>query len=129
VAPEFPLPRDPSNQTDLLPERLLQDLTRVVEDLNGHALALTLAGNYLVEHKQDLRALQDLPLRVIEIALTRRIADQLQSDPELTATETAFAHQLLLLYFLGLFDRPVDARLLPITFPPARPSGKPRISN
>jgi hypothetical protein len=103
-----------------------------VEELKGHALALTLIGADLVEHHRgDIRATGDLPslphihpsdpardayrvIRSVEIGLARRVEEQgFAKRP----AETAAGRQLALLFFLGFFDRPGETALLPVVFP------------
>ncbi|MFZ1108587.1 MAG: toll/interleukin-1 receptor domain-containing protein [Rhodomicrobium sp.] len=115
-----------------LPARVAKDFIAAVEELKGHALALTLIGKSLAEdHRGDIRAVHDLPslphlhpsdpardayrvMRGIEIALARRIAeDGATAGP----AKSAAGRQLALLFFLGLFDRPADTALLPAVFP------------
>ena len=107
-------------------------LIEAVEELKGHALALTLIGKSLAEdHRGDIRAMHDLPslphlhpddparapyrvMRGIEIALARRVAeDKAGARP----AGCAAGRQLAILFFLGLFDRPADFALLPVVFP------------
>jgi hypothetical protein len=115
-----------------MPARMAKDLIEAVEELKGHALALTLIGKSLAEdHRGDIRAMRDLPglpnlhpedaardpyrvMRGIETSLARRVADDKAS---LRPTECAAGRQLAILFFLGLFDRPVDLALLPVVFP------------
>ena len=115
-----------------MPARIAKDLIAAVEELQGHALALTLIGNYLAEHHHgDIRAVHDLPplaelapdaperspyrvMRAIEIALARHIEEQGKTEKP---AEMVAGRELALLFFLGLFDRPADAALLPVVFP------------
>ena len=115
-----------------MPVLIAKDLIAAVEELRGHALALTLVGNYLAEHHRgDVRAIHELPalaelapnaperspyrvMRAIEIALVRRIEEQGETEKP---AETVGGRELALLFFLGLFDRPADAALLPVVFP------------
>ncbi len=115
-----------------MPARIAKDLIEAVEELKGHALALTLIGKSLAEdHRGDIRAMHDLPhlahlhpddperdpyrvMRGIEIALARRVAeDKASARP----ANCAAGRQLAILFFLGLFDRPADMALLPVVFP------------
>ncbi len=114
----------------VMPARVAKDLIEAVQELKGHALALTLAGRYLAQHKKgDIRAIRELPdlpqpgagserapyrvTRAIEIALAGRIAEQ---DANETPAADPAGRQLALLFFLGLFDRPADRELLPVVF-------------
>ena len=114
----------------VMPARVAKDLIEAVQELKGHALALTLAGRYLAQHKKgDIRAIRELPdlpqpgagserapyrvMRAIEIALAGRIAEQ---DANETPAADPAGRQLALLFFLGLFDRPADRELLPVVF-------------
>jgi len=63
----------------------------------------------------------DQEQRAIEIDLARRIAEQLESNPHLTAAETGAGRELVVLFFISFFDRPAETKLLPITFPPGTP--------
>ena len=111
-----------------MPTPVAKDLIEAVRELKGHALALTLAGRYLAQHKKgDIRAIRELPdlpqagkerapyrvMRAIEIALANRIAEQ---DAIETPAADPAGQQLALLFFLGLFDRPADRELLPVVF-------------
>lgn len=107
----------------------------LVEDLRGHALALTLAANYLVQfHQGHIRARGEMPslagldptephrdpfrvMHAIEIALVRRIEEQGKSQ---RPADCAAGKQLALLFFLGLFDRPASSGLLEVVFPRIR---------
>ena len=107
-------------------------LIEAVEELGGHALALTLAAKYLVEHHNgDVRAIAELPalpdldpsdphrnpyrvMRAIEIALVKRIEEQGRSE---TPANAIAGRELALLLFLGFFDRPAGTALLPVVFP------------
>ncbi len=121
-ADERPLPA--------IPAAVARDLIEAVRELKGHALALTLAGRHLAQHmKGGIRAIRELPslpqlpqgkerapyrvMRAIEIALANRIAAQ--GAVERPASDAA-GRQLALLFFLGLFDRPVSRALLPVVF-------------
>ncbi len=114
-----------------MPPQIAKDLIAAVEELKGHALALTLAGNYLAEHHHgDIRAIHDLPalaelrdaperspyrvMRAIEIALARRIEEEGKTEKP---AETVAGRELALLFFLGLFDRPAEMAHLPVVFP------------
>ncbi len=114
----------------VMPARVAKDLIEAVQELKGHALALTLAGRYLAQHKKgDIRAIRELPdpprpgagservpyrvMRAIEIALAGRVAEQ---DANETPAADPAGRQLALLFFLGLFDRPADRELLPVVF-------------
>ena len=113
-----------------MPAPVVRDLIGAVQELKGHALALTLAGRYLAQHKKgDIRAIRELPdlpriaaseerapyrvMRAIEKALVNRIAGQ--DAIEKPATDPA-GLQLALLFFLGLFDGPAERALLPVVF-------------
>lgn len=115
-----------------LPARVARQLVEAVEELKGHALALTLVATYLVEHHEgDIRAVGDLPplanldpnaperdpyrvMHAIEIALARRIDEQGKTR---TPAGILAGRELALLFFLGLFDRPADVELLKVVFP------------
>lgn len=114
---------------------LQREFVSAVENLRGHALALTLASNYLVEFCHGkIRALADLPnlaqvdpsephrdpfrvMRAIEIALVRRIEEQGQTEHPASC---AAGKQLALLFFLGFFDQPASTALLQVVFPQDR---------
>jgi hypothetical protein len=119
------------NKLPAMPARVAKDLIEAVEELTGHALALTLIGKSLAEdHRGDIRAVHDLPslphlhpddpardpyrvMRSIEIAVARRIEeDKSGARP----AECVAGRQLALLFFLGLFDRPAETALLPVVF-------------
>jgi hypothetical protein len=122
----------PATALPALPARVAKDFIAAVEELKGHALALTLIGKSLAEdHRGDIRAVHDLPslphlhpsdpardayrvMRSIEIALARRIGED---GATARPAESAAGRQLALLFFLGLFDRPADTALLPVVFP------------
>ena len=114
----------------ILPQPIHDDLDRVVEELEGHALALTLVGNYLTAHHDgDIRKAPELPslidlkgknerspyrvMRAIEIALANRI-DELNATNN--PASVAAGRQLAILIFLGLFDRPAERELLAVVF-------------
>ena len=150
LVPPYAPPADyappPPGALPAMPARVAKDLIAAVEELKGHALALTLIGKSLAEdHRGDIRAVHDLPslphlhpsdpardayrvIRSIEIALARRIAeDGATAQP----AESAAGRQLALLFFLGLFDRPAETALLPVVFPdggglPSARPGRPR---
>ncbi|MGO9487137.1 MAG: TIR domain-containing protein [Rhodomicrobium sp.] len=113
-----------------MPAAVAKDLIEAVKELKGNALALTLAGRYLAQYyKGDSRAIReisDLPqpgpggenepyrvMRAVEIALASSIP--WQDASEKPASEAA-GRQLALLFFLGLFDRPVERELLAVVF-------------
>ncbi len=122
----------PAAALPAIPARVAKDFIGAVEELKGHALALTLIGKSLAEdHRGDIRAVHELPrlpdihpedptrdpyrvMRSIEIALARRIEEQGQTK---NPAAGAPGRQLALLFFLGLFDRPADTALLPVVFP------------
>jgi hypothetical protein len=122
---------DPQPGKPVMPARIAKDLIAAVEELKGHALALNLVGNFLVEHhKGDIRAIHDLPtladldphaperdpyrvMRAIEIALARRIEEQHKAN---RPAETVAGRELALLFFLGFFDRPAETALLKVVF-------------
>jgi TIR domain len=124
----------PADALKTMPARIAKEFIDAVEELKGHALALTLVGNYLAEqYAGDIRALNDLPslpalhpanpardpyrvMRAIEIGLIRQIAEQGKLK---RPAETAAGRELALLFFLGLFDRPAETKLLPVVFPQA----------
>jgi hypothetical protein len=121
----------PADARAVMPPQIAKDLIAAVEELQGHALALTLVGNYLAEHHHgDIRAIHDLPalaelreaperspyrvMRAIEIALARRIEEEGKTEKP---AETVAGRELALLFFLGLFDRPAEMAHLPVVFP------------
>ncbi len=127
--PEYTPP--PADARAAMPPQIAKDLIAAVEELQGHALALTLVGNYLAEHHRgDIRAIHDLPalaelrdaperspyrvMRAIEIALARRIEEEGKTEKP---AETVAGRELALLFFLGLFDRPAEMAHLPVVFP------------
>ena len=127
--PEYMPP--PADARPAMPPQIAKDLIAAVEELKGHALALTLVGNYLAEHHHgDIRAIHDLPalaelrdaperspyrvMRAIEIALARRIEEEGKTEKP---AETVAGRELALLFFLGLFDRPAEMAHLPVVFP------------
>lgn len=123
----------PADARPALPAKITKELIEAVEELKGHALALTLIGKSLAEdHHGDIRAAGDLPtlphihpsdptrdayrvMRSIEIGLAQQI--EAQRGGTAKPAETAAGRQLALLFFLGFFDRPADAALLPVVFP------------
>ena len=127
--PEYAPP--PADARPAMPPQIAKDLIAAVEELQGHALALTLVGNYLAEHHHgDVRAIHDVPalaelrdaperspyrvMRAIEIALARRIEEEGKTEKP---AETVAGRELALLFFLGLFDRPAEMAHLPVVFP------------
>jgi hypothetical protein len=123
----------PADARPALPARIAKELIAAVEELKGHALALTLIGKDLAEnHRGDIRAAGDLPalphihpsdpardayrvMRSIEIGLARQIEEQRGGTAK--PAETAAGRQLALLFFLGFFDRPAETAHLPVVFP------------
>ncbi len=123
----------PADARPVLPAKIAKELIEAVEELKGHALALTLIGKDLAEnHRGDIRAAGDLPalphihpsdpardayrvMRSIEIGLARQIEEQRGGVAK--PAETAAGQQLALLFFLGFFDRPADTALIPVVFP------------
>ncbi len=98
--------------------------------MNGHALALTLAGRYLAQHKKgDIRAIRELP-DLPQLAPARSARPTASCAPSRSRSPTASpgrtqveepaadpaGRQLALLFFLGLFDRPAERALLPVVF-------------
>jgi hypothetical protein len=127
--PEYTPP--PADARAAMPPQIAKDLIAAVEELQGHALALTLVGNYLAgRHHGDIRAIHDLPslaglrdaperspyrvMRAIEIALARRIEEEGKTEKP---AGTVAGRELALLFFLGLFDRPAETAHLPVVFP------------
>jgi hypothetical protein len=113
-----------------VPARVAKELIAAVEELKGHALALTLVARYLAKHHGgDIRALHDLPdlahlgdarerapyrvMRAIEIALANHIAKTGHAG---APAESEAGRELALLFFLGFFDRPAERELLPVVF-------------
>ncbi len=123
----------PADARPVLPAKIVKELIEAVEELKGHALALTLIGKDLAEnHRGDIRAAGDLPalphihpadptrdayrvMRSIEIGLAHQI--EAQRGGAAKPAETAAGRQLALLLFLGFFDRPADTALIPVVFP------------
>ena len=119
-----------------LPPAVHAEFVDMIDQLQGHALSITLAGLSLITHHgSQIRAFQDfsfatdagededdlLPdahrnafrvIRSVELALVREM--QREKNPY----QSTAARQLAILYFLGLFDRPPSVRLLEIVFPP-----------
>lgn len=128
-------PKDEPGIAEFLHERLALEFIKAVEELRGHALALTLVGNHLKEVHEPLTAIHDLPvsqleisevyrspyrvIRTVEIGLCRRIREQNKLASPL---ETASGKQLAILFFLGFFDRPADVNLLKVIFPKEAPT-------
>ncbi len=113
-----------------MPAAPVRDLIEAVQELRGNALALTLAGRYLAQHRKgSIRAIRELPglpqraqgkerapyrvLHAIETALAGRIAAE--GVIEKPASDAA-GRQFALLFFLGLFERPAERALLPVVF-------------
>ena len=112
------------------------DLVKAAQELRGHALALTLAGNYLAEHHGgDPRAMLDLPplahleggnerdpfrvMRAIELGLIRQIIDSNTTNGRAPLADPAGVQAgkaLGILAFLGFFDRPADRKYLDVIF-------------
>lgn len=103
-----------------------QQLRKAVDELNGHALAVSLLGRYLYdfadgdierrgtlpgvpEHSGD-RSMQRV-MRRYEVAYEERIREQAKR-PEATAS----ARQLELLRVMGLFDRPAERQAIMAIF-------------
>jgi hypothetical protein len=127
--PEYTPP--PADVRAAIPPQIAKDLIAAVKELEGHALALTLVGNYLAgRHHGDIRAIHDLPslaelrdaperspyrvMRAIEIALARRIEEEGKTEKPV---ESVAGRELALLFFLGLFDRPAEMAHLSVVFP------------
>ena len=122
----------PADARPVLPAKIAKELIEAVEELKGHALALTLIGKDLAEnHRGDIRAAGGLPalphihpsdpardayrvMRSVEIGLARRIEEQGQTKNPAAGSP---GRQLALLFFLGFFDRPADTALIPVVFP------------
>jgi TIR domain len=132
LVPPYTLPAgyDPGDTPmPAMPAAMARDLIETVHELKGNALALTLAGKYIALHKEgDIRAIRELPelppptsgeqaayrvMRAIEIALADSIAGL---DEESGPAANPVGHQLALLFFLGLFNKPVDRSLLAVVF-------------
>ncbi|PZO49306.1 MAG: hypothetical protein DCF16_14760 [Alphaproteobacteria bacterium] len=103
----------------------VSELKAAVHDLNGHALAVSLLGRYLIdfadghiaqrsklplmpEHAGD-RSLRRV-MRRYEIAYEERIREQSENGKK--ADASASAKQLELLRLMGLFDRPADRQAI-----------------
>ncbi len=112
-----------------------EELKALVEDLRGHALALSQIGTFLAKfHDGDIRR-RDLvptlvelggdaerdPFRVMlayETQFRRQIAEQVEKGAK--AEDTAASKQLSLLFLMGLFDRPLERKVLDaLLAPPA----------
>ncbi len=118
----------------VMPANVAYDLAQGAATLDGHALALTLAGNFLATHKNgDPRAIHELPplastgkdrnpfrvMRAIELALVRQIISQNLKNGRAPLHDPAniqAGKMLGLLAFLGFFDRPAERRLLDVVF-------------
>lgn len=120
-----------------VPSGVARDLVRAVEELRGHALALTLVARLLAEnHRGDIRRIDLLPpidrqaeeagdpdehdyrdpfrvMRMIEFGLIREIR---ALGKESRPADCAAGRDLALLYFLGLHEQPVSTALLPAVF-------------
>ncbi len=100
-----------------------EELKALVEDLSGHAIALTQVATWLVNFRDgdvrcrdELPSLVDLggdnerdPFRVMlayETQFKRQVTEQLERGQKLA--DIAAAKQLALLFLMGLFDRPME---------------------
>jgi hypothetical protein len=100
-----------------------EEMKALVEDLSGHAIALTQVATWLknfrdgdVRCRDELPSLVDLggdnvrdPFRVMlayETQFKRQIAEQVARGDK--PTDIAAAKQLALLFLMGLFDRPME---------------------
>ena len=120
-------------KVETLTDKLRAEFAAVVDDLGGHALALNLAGRWVAEHRGgQLKAIRDIPqleqhenvneayrspfrvFRSMELGLLKTMNDHAANGDD--PLDSPAARQLALLYFVGLFDRPAEVRLLDVVF-------------
>lgn len=108
----------PSAGVELLTSKGVQgaetELRRLVKDVSGHALTLTLIGTYLdLAHHGDIRKRSNLRLKQASDEQGGHAFQVMETyERWLASNDAAGEKQVAALRLVGLFDRPVDAHCL-----------------